>query len=233
MVIRLIVFSLMLVSTVSASLIETFSNVPSLFGVGGWVRINRSSPAGAAGFFQGATNRFTAHEGPDNSYVAVDHSSVTGAGTISNWLITPQVTLNDGDGITFWSRSNGGYPDRLEVRLSTSGASTNVGGTATSVGDFSTVLLSINPLLAAGGYPTQWTQYAATFSGLGGPVSGRIAFRYFVTDGGTGANSDYIGIDSLSLGNLTATPEPGTLAAVVSGLAMLVLRNGRGRVHPT
>ncbi len=90
------------------------------------------------------------------------------------------------------------YPDRLEMRLSTAGASTNVGTTATSVGDFTTVLVEVNPTLAAGGYPEVWTQYTATLSGIPGGATGRIAWRYFVTDAGpTGANSDYIGIDTV------------------------------------
>ena len=39
------------------------------------------------------------------------------------------------------------FADRLELRLSTNGASTNVGTTTTSVGDFTTLLLTVNPLL--------------------------------------------------------------------------------------
>jgi hypothetical protein len=101
--------------------------------------------------------------------------------------------------ITFYTRKydvGTDYPDRLEVRLSTNGASTNVGTGAGAFGDFSTLLLSINPTLVVGGYPRQWTQYTITISGLPAPSSGRMAFRYFVTNGGpTGANSDYIGID--------------------------------------
>src|SRR2546428_3306592 len=37
------------------------------------------------------------------------------------------------------------FPDRLQVRMSTNGASSNVGTTATDVGDFTTLLLDINP----------------------------------------------------------------------------------------
>ena len=57
--------------------------------------------------------------------------------------------------------------------------------------------MTINPSLVTGVYPTAWTQYTITISGLAAPTSGRIAFRYFVTNGGpSGANSDYIGIDN-------------------------------------
>ncbi|HEY0977471.1 MAG TPA: putative Ig domain-containing protein, partial [Flavobacteriales bacterium] len=87
---------------------------------------------------------------------------------------------------------------RLEVRLSTNGASTNVGSSATATGDFTTLLLSINPTLVTNVYPQVWTQYTITLSGLPAPTSGRMAFRYFVTNGGpVGSNSDYIGIDNV------------------------------------
>jgi hypothetical protein len=81
--------------------------------------------------------------------------------------------------------------------LSANGTSTNV-GSGSAVGDFSTLLLSINPALVQNIYPTSWTLYTVTVSGLSAPVSGRFAFRYFVTDGGnSGTNSDFIGIDQV------------------------------------
>ena len=82
--------------------------------------------------------------------------------------------------------------------MSTNGASVNVGATNTSVGDFTTLLLEVNPNLDVGGYPVVWTQFTITVSGLGAPTSGRFAFRYFVTEGGPdGSNSDYIGVDNV------------------------------------
>ena len=66
------------------------------------------------------------------------------------------------------------------------------------VGDFTTLLLDINPTLVVSGYPDVWTQYTITLSGLPPAASGRIAWRYFVTSGGpSGANSNYIGIDTV------------------------------------
>jgi hypothetical protein len=101
----------------------------------------------------------------------------------------------------------------MEVRLSTNGASTNVGTGSTAVGDFTTLLTSINPGLVTGGYPAAWTEYTITISGLGGATSGRLAFRYFVTGGGpSGDNSNFIGIDTFSYtpattsGWITVTP---------------------------
>lgn len=62
--------------------------------------------------------------------------------------------------------------------MSLNGASTNAGTTETSVGDFSTLLLDINPTLVPSGYPNAWTQYTVTISGVPTPTSGRLAFRY-------------------------------------------------------
>ncbi len=197
-------------SAFGQSFTESFDNISTLAG-NGWVTINNSSPVGSLGWFQGTATTATPTPGPFNSYngaanayIAANFNSTGSTGTISNWLITPNRTLRNGDVFTFYTRKptiGGGqtdYPDRLEVRLSTNGASTNAGANATQIGDFSTLLLSVNPTLVANVYPQVWTQYTITISGLPAPTSGRIAFRYFVTSGGpTGNNSDYIGIDQV------------------------------------
>src|SRR5262249_48360070 len=105
-------------------------------------------------------------------------------------------------------------PDRLELRLSLNGASTNVGATDASVGDFSTLLLTINPAVAPGGYPENWALFHAAVSGLGGPTSGRFAFRYTLPN--TSVNADYIGIDTVTVDRVV--PEPSTLALLSAGL---------------
>jgi hypothetical protein len=87
----------------------------------------------------------------------------------------------------------------MQVRMSTAGASTDVGTAVEDVGDFTELLLDINPDEQPGVYPSQWTEYIITLAGLGGAVTGRIAFRYYVHDAGpAGSASDYIGIDTLS-----------------------------------
>lgn len=168
-----------------------------------WTVINRSSPAGSTSWFQGNPNSFPAQSGATNSYVGANFNNTSGTNTISNWLITPQVALQNGNEFTFWTRTttDSPFPDRLEVRLSTAGASTNVGNSATSVGDFTTLLLSVNPNLEVGGYPETWTKFVVTLSGISNaqPQSGRLAFRYYVTNGGpTADNSNYIGIDTVT-----------------------------------
>jgi hypothetical protein len=93
--------------------------------------------------------------------------------------------------------------------MSTNGSSTNVGSTATSVGDFTTLLLDINPTYTTSGYPNAWTQFLVTISGLGGPTSGRLGFRYFDENGGpSGARSDYIGIDTVQFSCTGGIPTP-------------------------
>lgn len=191
-------FLLIHYSAFSQPINEGFTNVANLF-TSGWAQQNLSSPLGTnPTWAQGNTAVFPANSLPDTSYIVSNYNAVAGTGTISNWLFTPTRTFNNGDIVTFFTRSTGGnYPDNLQVRLSTSGAGVNVGTTSTSVGTYTTLLLEINPALAAGVYPSTWTQYTITISGLSGPTSGRVAFRYFVTNGGpTGANSDLIGIDN-------------------------------------
>ena len=189
---------------------QNFDDITTLAG-DGWVIQNNSTPVGSLGWFQGTATTatptpgpFNSYNGATNSYIAANFNSTGNTGTISNWLITPNRTLRNGDVFTFYTRKptiNAGqtdYPDRLEVRMSTNGASTNVGAGAPAVGDFTTLLLSINPTLVANIYPQVWTQYNITVSGLPAPTSGRIAFRYFVTGAGAfGTNSDYIGIDNV------------------------------------
>lgn len=179
--------------------------------VSGWTCTNNSSPVGTSGWFQGNSSVFASQAGAPTSYAAANFNNTTGNNTISNWLITPQFNFGTGATLSFWTRTvtAPAFPDRLEVRLSTAGASTDVGTTPTSVGDFTTLLTTINPNLVLStncpptpttGYPNQWCQITITNSG-GIPTSGsgRIAFRYFVTSGGpTGDNSDYIGIDTFS-----------------------------------
>ena len=212
-----------------SSLNEGFNNISAL-SAGGWVLANQSAPLGTTGWFQGsAAEVFAAHDGAPASYIAANYQNTGPTGTISNWLLTPHLQFGVGATLTFWTRKPRGatdYPDRLEVRLSSAGASIDTGSGATGVGDFSTLALSINPTLAVGGYPYVWTQY--TVSGLPINGTGRLAFRYHVTGAGTnGANSDYIGLDRVVY--TTGAPAftlGGSLAGLTGGT--LVLRNNGG-----
>jgi hypothetical protein len=170
----------------------------------GWTSVNHSTNANQ-GWVQGDNRQFDAYSGVPTSYASASYQSIGGVtrkGTVSNWLITPELSLVNGSTVSFFTRTILGstFPDRLEVRLSTNGASTNIGSGTDGTGDFSTVLLSINPNLETGGYPdTGWTEFTVSLSGISGTGAGRIAFRYYVTDAGSGGtNSNYIGIDEFS-----------------------------------
>jgi hypothetical protein len=121
--------------------------------------------------------------------------------------LTPVLNLQHQARLTFDTRTVDlpQFPDRLQVRMSTNGPSTNVGTTAYDVGDFGDLLLDINPGLTTSGYPNVWTQFTVPVMGVLGPsTTGRLAFRYFVPNGGpNGPNADYIGIDNLSFLNTT------------------------------
>lgn len=185
-------------------LTENFDDVNAMLTTGGWSERNNSVPIGAEIWHNGIGLSIPAYNGDDTSYAEVSFQSTDPQGNISNWLISPTVTLNNGDVVSFYTSSynNLNFPDRLELRLNTLNT-TDVGTTDTSVGDFSTLLLSVNPNLAADStlYPQlYWGQFSATISGLPGATDCRIAFRYNVLDGGlNGANSSTIGIDALSI----------------------------------
>lgn len=193
-----------------------------------WAWYNKSQDPGSAlndssvgGWFQGTpSGTFDAQSGAADSYARADFSS-TQSGTISNWFITPTFDVNNGDTFSFYTRTTTGstYPDRLQVRLSQAGTSTNVGSDYASVGDFSSLLVDVNPTLAQNGYPQTWTQYTYTFTGSA--FTGRIGFRYFVTD--TVNNGNYIGVDtfatSASLSN--PVPEPSSYVLALSAIATL------------
>jgi hypothetical protein len=209
------------------SLNEGFDDITQL-GANGWSLQNLSTPVGSTNWFQGSSvaggGPFDSFDGASNAYIGGNYNNTGGTGTISNWMMTPELNFGAGATLTFYTRkvSPDSYADRLEVRLSTNGASTNAGNDATTVGDFTTVVLSINPTLVLGVYPTAWTQY--TVSGLPHSGTGRIGFRYFVTGAGfNGTNSDYIGVDRVVYN--TGAPEF-KVGGSVSGLAGsgLVLR---------
>jgi hypothetical protein len=201
---------------------EDFNNVAGLTGAG-WVIRNNSSPAGSTSWIQGDGNTFPAFAGAPNAYAAADVNSTGATGTISTWLITPQVTIDNNSVLSFRTRTvnPATNADRMEVRFSLSG--TDVGGTATSVGDFIVLGFTINPALSLVDYPTDWTEVLMSFAGLPGPTNVHVGFRYFVTDAGTSAkNGDYIGIDSFQLddGVSNPVPEPSTFVMMAAPLAL-------------
>ena len=181
---------------------QNFDVVP----VVGWTTSNLSTTVGTTDWFQG-TSDFPAFAGAVNSYIGVNFNSTTGANTISNWLFTPTVSLQNNDVISFYSRTVDApaYADRLEMRIGV-GATPAAPAGATGVGGYTTLAVQINPTLTTSGYPNIWTQYSYTVTGLPAATDCKVAFRYFVTNGGpTGANSDFIGIDSFAINRPLST----------------------------
>lgn len=189
-------------------------NFDSIDDLTDWQQTNQSTPAGTnqwalasaaiLPYFDGG-----AYNGEATSFAFANFNSTTGGtGTISNWLITPTVTLENGDVLTFYAIKglSGGtsvYADRFEVRLSTNGEATaNPTSGATDLGDFTTLVMSVNPDLTTddADFPGTWTEYTWTVTGLSGPTDCKFAWRYFVTAAGpTGTNSDQIGLDAISI----------------------------------
>ena len=138
-----------------------------------------------------------------NSFALVNFASTQNVGTISNWLITPVITVQNGDVVSFYTRigknnaTQASFADNLQLRMSTAATHVNPTGGSAGLGSFTTMLAEINPNLNLTDYPETWTQISSTISGLTGPTPVKFAFRYFVPNGGpNGANSDIIGIDT-------------------------------------
>lgn len=193
-----------------------------------WAVVNASTPVGTNtngwNVINPAPVSLGAQAGPG---VAVANFNATaGVGTIDAWLISPEVTWNNGDVVSFFTRTGSAtspFADRMQLRLAPSGAVTT-GDSAALQAAYSITAIDINPTLTPGAYPATWTQFTFTVSGLAGPSTGRFAFRYFVTNGGPdGANSDIIAVDSVQY---TAIPTPGALALVGLG-GLLAARRRR------
>lgn len=123
---------------------------------------------------------------------------------ISAWAVSPEITVQNGDKVSFYTFSINEYtdpldiyPDRLQLRLTTHPGDEMLSDDPYSVGTFNVNLVDVNPLLEGteAGYPSTWTKFEATISGLNKPVKGRIAFRYYVP--GLPDNAYGIGIDKL------------------------------------
>lgn len=187
------------------------TNQSSPVGASVWTKASYTTPLSNAIFGSGNTSTVPVGQaGGNNSFALVNFNSTTGAGTISNWLITPVVSVKDGDIISFYTRKGTDgttdYPDRLELRYSVAGTTVTPSSGASDVGSFTNVGVTVNPTLAAGFvYPKTWTKYSFTITGIGAtPIAVKFGFRYYVTDGGpSGNNSDLIGIDTFSVDRST------------------------------
>jgi hypothetical protein len=169
----------------------------------GWYEQNNSMPLGTGTWFQGNGTVFPAYNGSSSDYYAVNFNSA-GSGTqagISNFLITPTVSLTNGGVLQFATRTitnPAQFPDRLQVLYSIGTGTGAIGAGTTATGTFTGQITTIDSSLTSTGYPASWSVYSATLSGITGTVPGRFAFRYWVDSAGpSGINSNYIGIDNV------------------------------------
>jgi hypothetical protein len=187
----------------------------------GWRLVNRSEPVGPSQWQQGS-GLFAAYTSLNSNqgYAYTDYNSTSAdKGVISNWLVSPVLTMKNGDKISFYTRcllyddglgDSTDYTNRLQVRMNTINQNLpNEDGTAT--GDYNSLLLDINPdyypfLLSKWktgdantlkAYPHQWTKYEVTLTDIPKPVKGRFAFRYYLDDGGPQGRGSGVAIDHL------------------------------------
>src|SRR5271166_3457056 len=182
-----------------------------------WVNVNNSEQPNTTGFNweQGDSGTFiwTAQSpvGSTSSFAQVSFLSSTGS-IVSDWLLTPVLTLEAGATLSFYTVAAKGttFANDLQVYLSTNGSSTNVGTDAQTPtgGDF-TLLPGgdLNPTLSPTGYPlTQpdgWTlkTFTLTSSEIGTATTGRIGLRYYIAN--TATQGSEIGVDTFSFADPT------------------------------
>ncbi len=196
-------------------LTEGFDDVATLTAAG-WTSVNRSDSPGSTEWFQGNSGIFTAYSGASDSYVAANFNATDGS-VVDLWLITPVVPLYNTT-VSFFTRteSESLWPDNLIVYYIPNAVPVDL-----DAPDPAWQLLELNPTYTVGGYPTDWTQFAAT---TGRNVNaGRFAFRYYVPD--VPNNGDYIGIDDVLIQG--EVPEPAALWLTGLGIAGLALLRRR------
>ena len=122
------------------------------------------------------------------NYTSTGTSATAGSGTISNWMISPVINVQNGDVVSFYTTYGGtaaqeSYADNMQLLMSTHGASSVIPSTgAADVGDFTNNLVEINPTLNPTGYPVGWTQYTYTISGLSAATDCIIGVDTFSVD---------------------------------------------------
>ena len=207
------------------SFVEEFLSQQSAFD-SGWHFINRSLSLGPTNWNTPSAPPFYAYSTKSTlgEFLWVDYFSTSSPqGVISNWAVSPVVTMQNDDKIVFYTRcelyQQGGdstdYSNRLQLRVNTLNEGLNVGN-GTEVGDFTTNLVDVNPDYIKFSYnkytspdpvvrdsmkyayPPHWTRFEGTISGLEKPTRGRFAFRYFVENGGYGGKGTSVGIDSVA-----------------------------------
>ena len=170
----------------------------------GYKIYNNSVPVGTNTFFQGSSSLFSAYNGSATGYVAANYSATGNVGNIDLWLIIPRISggILAGDSLYFWNRGStlgaATYTDSIRVMYSANGDST-ASGTWIDLGRFKC------PNPTAGAPNNGWSRFG--FMAPNSGLNGRFAIRYNIVNGGiSGANSNYIGIDALTIERIIAPP---------------------------
>ena len=161
----------------------------------GWIFRNQSVPKGTSSWFgSGPTQAMSQYEGSGFLANSVQSTTSDSGSAISNWAIVPEIPGQvAGDTVRFFVQASlyTGRRDRLQVRYSPS-SGTATGSGVEGVGDFTTVLLDIDPLPREGEWVAQQVQV---------PGPGRIAFRYYLpVVGSSSSYGGFFGIDALVVG---------------------------------
>lgn len=159
-----------------------------------------TGPQGTTATWYQGTTPFPAFNGPATGYVAANYNVVTNINNIDSWLVLPRIAgtgILSGDSLYFYERSITGntFPDSMRVMYSANDSTPE--GSWTELGRF------LNTISGS------WTRrgYRAPSASL----NGRFALRYCVANGGpNGANSNFIGVDMITIERTAAPPPPST-----------------------
>lgn len=192
----------------TTSFTEEFQDVSGL-GSSGWLFIDNSASSSSSGgpyanWTQGLFGYdksgtwfgFTAYSytNNQNEYAYSSARSTNSLYSVSGWMITPVLSVKNGDKISFYTRGDTVLPfkNRMQVRMAKTSSQKLGSSSALSTGYYSTVLFDINPTQSVNGYPTSWTKYEYTFSGLSENTDVRIGFRNYIENS---SQARGIGID--------------------------------------
>ncbi|MBL1212881.1 MAG: hypothetical protein HND52_05950, partial [Ignavibacteriae bacterium] len=173
----------------------------------GWIVIDADGGGTTAAWYQGTIAVFNAYAGPDTGYVAANYNGGNSSGVIDQWLISPVINVTAGDLLNFYTQSPvGSWDDSINVYVSPTGGA--------AISDFT----------------FEWGRYVSNQGSWGlwseaFPASGavRFAIRYYISD--NVVNSNFLGIDELSVFTPTATLEPPTNLTASTGLVGMVELN--------
>ncbi|MBK8551656.1 MAG: choice-of-anchor J domain-containing protein [Ignavibacteria bacterium] len=149
----------------------------------------------AATWFQGNPTVFSAFNGPTSGYVAANYQVVTGTNNIDSWLVSPRLSIAAGDSLMFWEQCPlaSTFPDSMRVMYSAAGDSVPEATSWVELGRFK------------GSTGGSWVQRKYRMATAG--ANGRFALRYNVVAGGpNGLNSDFMGVDMITVTRDAVTP---------------------------